>query len=156
VVVLQLLTQFSIDHMFYLALHAVLTGTGEGAADFNPIKGSNDQASGPIRAEYPVALQLAGEITAESENGSGILAFEGVPDGVFTERANAFEQGTAFAFRFDPVHGRKLTSSTQKHRVKDLFPVVLRRLATIGQRAHFCGEIKHLVEIGPERVSAQG
>ncbi len=63
-VVLQLLTQFSIDHMFYLALHAVLTGTGEGAADFNPIKGSNDQASGPIRAEYkgdismPLRLQF--------------------------------------------------------------------------------------------------
>jgi hypothetical protein len=142
--------------MFHLALHTVVTGTGEGAADFDAVNGRNDEASGPLRAEYPVALQLPGEITTESENGTGILPLEGVPDGVFTEKANAFEQGTAFAFRFDPVHGRKLTSSTQKHRVKDLFSVVSWRLTTIGQRVNFCGEIKHLVEIGLERVSAQG
>jgi len=41
------------------------------------------------------------------------------------------------AFRFDPVHGRELTSSAQKHRVKDLLPVVSWRLAAIGQSAYF-------------------
>jgi hypothetical protein len=75
---------------------------------------------------------LTGEITAEIENGTGILPFEGVPDGIFTERANAFRESTALAFRFDPVHGRKLTSGTQKHRVKDLFPVVSWRRAALG------------------------
>jgi hypothetical protein len=134
----------------------VVTGTCEGAADLHAVNGSNDQTSGPIRAEYSVALQLTGEITAECENSTGILPFEGIPDGVFTEKANAFRESASSAFRFDPVQGRKLTSGTQKHRVKDLFPVVSRRLATIGQSAHFRGEIKHLIEIGLERVSAHG
>src|SRR5258708_11019170 len=56
----------------------------------------------------------------------------------------------------DELQGRKLTSGTQKHGVKDLFPVVPRRLAAIGQSAHFCGEIKHLVQIGFESVPARG
>jgi len=142
--------------VFHLALHTIITGTREGAADFNTVNGGNYEASGPIRAEYSIALQLTGEITAESENGTGILPFEGVPDGIFTERANAFRESTSLAFRFDPVHGGKLTSGTQKHRVKDLFAVVSWRLAAIGQSAHFRGEIKHLIEIGLERVPAQG
>ena len=124
VVVLQLLAQFSVDPMFHLALHTVVTGTCEGAADFYAVNGGNDQTSGPLRAEYSVAFQLTGEITAESENGTGILPFQGVPDSVFTERANAFRKSTAVAFRFDAVQSGKLTSGTQKHCVKNLFPVV--------------------------------
>jgi hypothetical protein len=142
--------------MFHLALHTVVTGTREGAADFYAVNGGNHETSGPLRAEYSVAFQLTGEITAESENGTGILPFEGVPNGVFTERADAFGESAALAFRFDPVHGRKLTSGTEKHRVKDLLPVVSWRWAAIGQSAYFGGEIKHLIEIGLERVSAQG
>jgi hypothetical protein len=142
--------------MFHLALHTVVAGTREGAADFNTVHGSDDQAAGPIRAEYSIALQLPGEITAQRENGTGILPFEGVCDGVFTEKANAFRERTSQAFRFDPVHGRKLTSGTEKHRVKDLLSVVSWRRAAVGQSAHFAGEIKHLIEIGLERVSAQG
>jgi hypothetical protein len=142
--------------MFHLALHAVVTGTCEGAADFNAVNGSDDQASGPIRAEYSIALQLPGEITAERENSAGILPFEGVSDGVFTETANAFGEGASLTFRFDPVQGGKLTSGTQKHCVKNLFPLVSWRLTAVGQSAHFCGESKHLIEIGLERVSAQG
>jgi hypothetical protein len=142
--------------MFHLALHTIITGTRKGAADFNAVNGGNDETSGPLRAEYSVAFQLTGEITAESENGTGILPFEGVSDGVFTEKANAFRERTSQAFRFDPVHGRKLTSGTQKHRVKDLLSVVSWKRAAIGQSAHFRGEIKHLIEIGLERVSAQG
>jgi hypothetical protein len=142
--------------MFHLAFHTVVAGTREGAADFYAVNGGNDLTSGPLRAEYPVAFQLAGEITAEIENGTGILPFEGVSDGVFTKRADAFRKSTALTFRFDPVQGRKLTSGTEKHRVKDLLSVVSWRLATVGQSAYFCGEIKHLIEIGLERVSAQG
>jgi hypothetical protein len=142
--------------MFHLALHTVVTGTREGAADFYAVNGGNDETSRPLRAEYSVALQLAGEITAEIENGTGILPFEGVSDGVFTKRADAFRKSTALTFRFDPMHGRKLTSGTQKHGVKDLFPVVSWRLATVGQSPYSGGEIKHLIEIGLERVSAQG
>jgi hypothetical protein len=142
--------------MFHLALHTVVTGTREGAADFYTVNGGNHETSGPIRAEYSIALQLTDEITAESENGTGILPFEGVSDGVFTERAYAFGESASVAFRFDPVQGRKLTSGTQKHRVKNLFPVVSWRLAAVGQSARFRGESKHLIEIGLERVSAQG
>jgi hypothetical protein len=142
--------------MFHLALHTVVTETREGAADFNAVDRGNHQTSGPIRAEYSIAFQLPGDLTTQSENSTGILPFEGVPDGVFTERANPFRESASVAFRFDPVQGRKLTSGTQKHRVKDLFPVVSWRLAAIGQSAHFRGEIKHLIEIGLERVSAQG
>jgi hypothetical protein len=123
--------------MFHLALHTVVTGTREGAADFYAVNGGNYETSRPLRAEYSVALQLAGEITAEIENGTGILPFEGVSDGVFTKRADAFGERTSLAFRFDPVHGRKLTSGTQKHGVKDLFPVVSWRMATVGQSAYF-------------------
>jgi hypothetical protein len=109
-----------------------------------------------MRTEYSIALQLPGEITAERENSAGILPFEGVSDGVFTETANAFGQCASVTFRFDPVQGGKLTSGTQKHCVKNLFSVVSWRLAAVGQSAHFCGESKHLIEIGLERVSAQG
>jgi hypothetical protein len=142
--------------MFHLAFHTVVAGTREGAADFYAVNGGHHETSGPLRAEYSVAFQLAGEITAESENGTGILPFEGVSDGVFTEKANAFRERTSQAFCFDPVHGRKLTSGTEKHRVKDFLPVVSWSGAAIGQSAHFGGEIKHLIEIGLERVSAQG
>ena len=107
----------------------------------------------PGGAEYSVAFQLTGEITAESENGTGILPFQGVPHSIFTERANTFRKSTAVAFRFDAVQSGKLTRGTQKHRVKDLLPVVAWRLATIGQSAHFCGEIKHFVQIGFESGS---
>jgi len=142
--------------MFHLALHTVVTGTREGAADFYAVNGGNHETSGPLRAEYSVALQLTSEITAESENGTGILPFQGVPNGVFTKRADAFGERTSQAFRFDPMQGRKLTSGTEKHGVKDLLPAVSWRWAAIGQSAYFCGEIKHLIEIGLERVSAQG
>jgi hypothetical protein len=123
---------------------------------FYAVNGGNDETSGPLRAEYSVAFQLTGEITAESENGTGILPFQGVPHSIFTERANAFGKSTAVAFRFDAVQSGKLTRGTQKHCVKNLFPVVAWRLAAVGQSAHFCGESKHLIEIGLERVSAQG
>ncbi len=84
------------------------------------------------------------------------MPFEGVSDGIFTETANAFGESASLTFRFDAVHGGKLTSGTQKDGVKDLFPGVLWRLASVGQSAHFCGESKHLVEIGFEGVSARG
>jgi len=122
VVVLQLLTKFSVDQVFHLALHTVVTGTREGAADFNAANGGNHETSGPIRAQYSIALQTTGDLAAQSENSTGILPFEGVPEGVFTERANAFGKRAPLAFRFDPVQGGKLTSGTQKGGVKDLFP----------------------------------
>src|SRR5258705_1115186 len=148
VVVLQLLAQLSVDRMFHLALHAVVTGTREGAADPHAVNGGNSQTAGPTRVEYSIAFQLPGDLTAQSENSTGILPFEGIPDGVFTERANTFRESASLAFRFDPVQGRKLTSGTQKHGVKDLFPVVPRRLAAIGQSAQFSGEIKTLHQKG--------
>src|SRR5258708_11472446 len=142
--------------MFHVAFHAVVTGTREGAADLHAVNGGNYQTSGPIRAEYSIAFQLPGDLTTQSENSTGILPFEGIPDGVFTERANAFRESASLAFRFDPVQGRKLTSGTQKHGVKDLFPVVPRRLAAIGQSTHFCREIKPRVQIRFESVPARG
>src|SRR2546430_8852023 len=62
--------------MFHLALHTIVTGTREGAADFYAVNGGNDETSGPLRAEYSVALQLPSEITAEIENSTRILPFE--------------------------------------------------------------------------------
>src|SRR5260370_15260112 len=156
VVVLHLLAQLSVDRMFHLALHAVVTGTREGAADLHAVNGGNYQTSGPIRGEYSIAFQLTGDLTAQSENSTGILPFEGIPDGVFTERANAFRESASLAFRFDPVHGRKLTSGTQKHGIKDLFPGMLWKPASFRQRLHSCGEIKHLVQIGFESMPARG
>jgi hypothetical protein len=70
--------------MFHLALHAVVTGTREGAADLHAVNGGNYETSGPIRAEYSIAFQLTGDLTAQSENSMGILPFQGIPDGVFT------------------------------------------------------------------------
>jgi hypothetical protein len=77
VVVLQLLAQLSVDRMFHLALHTVITGTREGAADFNAVNGGHHKTSGPIRAEYSIAFQLTGDLAAQSENSTGILPFEG-------------------------------------------------------------------------------
>src|ERR1700720_138035 len=81
VVVLQLLAQLSVDLMFHLTFHTVVAGTREGAADFYAVNGGNYETSGPLRAEYSVALQLAGEMTAEIENGTAILPFGGESDG---------------------------------------------------------------------------
>src|SRR6266566_4179768 len=95
-VVLQLLAQLSVDRMFHLALHTVVTETREGAADFNAVDRGNHQTSGPIRAEYSIAFQLPGDLTTQSENSTGVLPFEGVPHGVFTERANPFKRNGIF------------------------------------------------------------
>jgi hypothetical protein len=155
-VVLDVFAQFSVDRMFDLALHTMVTEACKRTTDLDAVDRGDHQTSGPVRTQYAIALQLTGEITAKSENSTGILPFEGVPDGVFTERANAFRESTFLAFRFDPVQGGKLASGSQKNGVKDFLPVVSWRLASIGQSAHFCGEIKHLVEIGLELVPAQG
>ena len=84
------------------------------------------------------------------------MAGEGVPHGVFAQSPDAFGKSTLAAFRFDPVQGRKLTSSSQKHGIKDLFRGMLGEAASLGQSLHFCREIKHLIEIALELVSAQG
>ena len=81
-------------------LHTVVTETREGAADFNAVNGGNLEASGPIRVEYFFAFQLAGDLTAQSENSTRVLPFEGVPDGVFTERANAFRERASLGIPF--------------------------------------------------------
>jgi len=65
-------------------------------------------------------------------------------------------KNTLSAFRFDAVQGGKLTSGSQKHGIKDLFPGMLWKPASFRQRLHSCGEIKHLIEVGLELVSAQG
>src|SRR6266853_7038479 len=109
--------------MFHLALHTVVTETREGAADFHAVDRGNHQTSGPIRAEYSIAFQLPGDLTTQSENSTRILPFEGVPDGVFTERANPFRESASVAFSFYTMQERKLTSSHQKHGGKNFFAV---------------------------------
>jgi hypothetical protein len=60
------------------------------------------------------------------------------------------------AFRFDPVQRGKLTSGSQKYGIKDSFLGMPWKPASFRQSLHSCGEIKHLIEVGLELVSAQG
>jgi hypothetical protein len=99
---------------------------------------------------------LAGYGTAQSKKSIEIIASEGVPHGVFAQSPDALGQSALAAFRFDPVQGRKLASGSQEHGIKDFLSGMLRELASLGQSLHSCGEIKHLIEIALELVSAQG
>jgi hypothetical protein len=99
---------------------------------------------------------LPGHGTAQRQKGVRIIASQSVPHGVFAQSPNAVAQNALPAFRFDPVQGGKLTSGSQEHGIKDLFPGMLRKPASFRQSFHSCGEIKHLIEVGLELVSAQG
>jgi hypothetical protein len=141
--------------MVDLTLHTILTGTHKGAADLYPVHGSDDPSSGPRRAEQTIAFALTGQGTAQSQKSIGIIASQSVPHGVFAQSPDAFAKNTLPAFRFDPVQGGKLTSGSQKYGIKDLFSGMLWRPAAFGQSLHSCREIKHLIEVGLELVSAQ-
>jgi hypothetical protein len=99
---------------------------------------------------------LPGHGTAQSQKGVGIIASHRIPHGVFAQSPNALAKNTLPAFRFDPVQGGKLTSGAQKHGIKDLFSGMLWKPASFRQCLHSCREIKHLIEIGLELLSAQG
>jgi hypothetical protein len=133
-----------------------LTGAHKGTADFYPVHGSDDSPSRPAGAEQAIAFALPGHGTAQSQKGVGIIASQSVSHGVFAQSPNAFAKNTLSAFRFDAVQRGKLTSGSQKYGIKDLFPGVLWKLASFRQSLHSCGEIKHLIEVGLELVSAQG
>jgi|SRR6267143_1527760 len=137
-------------------LHTILTGAHKGAADLYPVHGSDDSSSRPWRAEQTIAFTLPGQGTAQSQKSIAIIASQSVPHGIFAQSPNAFAKNTLSAFRFDPVQGGKLTSGSQKHGIKNLFSGMLRKPASIRQSLHSCGEIKHLIEVGLELVSAQG
>jgi hypothetical protein len=142
--------------MLDLALHTVVTEAREGTAEFDTVNSSDYQTSGPVRTKHSVALQTTGELTAQIKNSFGILPFESVADGIFTQRANAFAQSTFLTFRFDAVQSWKLASDSQKDGVKNLLSVVPRGLAEVGQSTRLGGEIKHLIEVSLELAPAQG
>jgi hypothetical protein len=142
--------------MLDLTLHTIFTRAHKGTADFYPVHGSDDPSSRPLGAEQAIAFALPGHGTAQSQKGVGIIASQSVPHGVFAQSPNALAKNTLPAFRFDPMQGGKLTSGSQKHGIKDLFSGMLWKPAPFRQRLHSCGEIKHLIEVGLELVSAQG
>jgi hypothetical protein len=125
----------------------MVTEACEGTADFDTVDSGDHQTSGPVRTKHSVALQATDDFTAQIKNSFGILPFQSVADGIFTQRANAFVKSTILTFRFDSVQSWKLASSSQKDGVKNLLSVVPWGLAEVGQNAHLGGEIKHLIEI---------
>jgi hypothetical protein len=100
-VVLDVGAHLAADFMLHLALHACVAAAREGTADFDAIHGRHDQAAGPVRAQYSVALEAAGDIATEGENGLGRLALERIADGVVADGPNAFGQGATAALGFD-------------------------------------------------------
>jgi hypothetical protein len=56
VVILDVFAQLSIDNMFDFAFHTVITEAREGTANFYAVHGGHHQTSGPVRAEYSIAL----------------------------------------------------------------------------------------------------
>jgi hypothetical protein len=134
----------------------MVTEARKRTADLDTVDRGDHQASGPVRTKHAVALQATGEVTAKIKNSFGILPFQSVADGIFTQTANAFVESTFLTFRFDSVQSRKLASGSQKDGIKDLLSVVPWGLAEVGQRAHLGGEIKDLIEIRLELVPAQG
>jgi hypothetical protein len=89
---------------------------------------------------------LPGHIASQPKYRLGIVAFQSVPDGIFTQRADPFRQHTAPpAFRLNAMHCAKLASRTQKHGVKDLLPGVIGIVAPVRQSLYVRREIKYIV-----------
>jgi len=139
-----------------LARQALITAPDEGAADLDPIHAGHDAAPGPRGAQDAVALELAGDLTPQVEDGLRPLPRQGVADGVFAERADARGQHACAALGLEAVQGGELAGGAQKHRVEDLRPRVARRLTGFGQRLDLGREVKHLLEVDFTRVPAHG
>src|ERR1017187_1873435 len=127
----------------------------EGTADFDAIHGRHDQAAGPVRAQYSVALEAAGDFAAEGENGLGRLALERIADGVVADWPNAFGQCSPAALGFDLQQAGHLHGRGQEDRIEHLLPTMCRRLTAFRQRAYQLGKIEHLVEVRLEPVPGQ-
>jgi hypothetical protein len=139
-----------------LALHTVITETHKGTADFDAIHRSHHQTSRPGRAQYPVALQLARDSAAQPKHRLGIVSFQRVSHGIFTERPDPFRQHTApLTGRLDAMESGILASRAQKHGVKDLLPLMPGRNASVRQSFHLRGKVEHLVQIGFERCRGE-
>lgn len=80
---------------------------------------------------------------------------QGVAHAIFTEGTDPPGEHSSPAFGLDLVPGGELAGGAQKDRIEDLFPGVPRIDPTLGQSRHPIREIKHLVEIGLELLSAQ-
>jgi hypothetical protein len=109
--------------MLDLALHTVVAEAREGTADFDAVDSGDHNTSGPGRTKHSVALQATREFTAQIKNSFGVLPFQSVANGIFTQRANAFVQSNFLTFRFDSVQSWKLASGSQKTASKIFFPL---------------------------------
>jgi len=107
-----------------LILHSSFQAAGatadKGAADLNPIHGGDHQATRPSGGQDLIALQLASEVTAQGKDSMGVLAFQGVADGILTDTANAAARALA-AFGLDAMQRAELACSSQEDGLEDFF-----------------------------------
>lgn len=154
-VVLDVGAHLAADFMLHLALHAGVAAAHEATTDFDAVYGRHDQAAGPDRAQYSVALEAAGDFATEGENGLGRLTLEGIADGVGADWPNAFGQGSTAAFGFDLQQAGHLHGRGQKDRIEHLLPRMRRRVTAFRQRVYQSGKTEHLVEVRLEAVPGQ-
>jgi len=141
-----------------LILHSSFQAAGATAdkgADLNPIHGGDHQATRPSGGQDLIALQLASEVTAQGKDSMGVLAFQGIADGILTDTANAAAQRALAAFGLDAMQRVELACTSQEDGLEDFLQGVIPVASTVRQGGEPRKEIKHLIEILLELVPTQ-
>jgi hypothetical protein len=155
VIVLDLFTLLFADLIFHSSFQAAGATADKGAAELNPVHGSDHQATRPGGGKDLIALQLAGDVTAQGKHSIGVLAFQGIADGILTDTANAAAQRALAAFGLDAMQRAELARTSQEDGLEDFLQGVITVASTVRQRGKPGKEIKHLIEIPLELVSTQ-
>jgi hypothetical protein len=72
-----------------------------------------------------IALQLASDVTAQGKDSVGVLAFQGITDGILTDTADAAAQRALAAFRLDAMQRAELACTSEEDGFQDLLGGVL-------------------------------
>ncbi len=102
-----------------------------------------------------VALQLASDVTAQGKNGLGVLAFQGIADGILTDAANAAAQRALAAFGLDAMQSPELACTSEEDGREDSWQGVIPVASAVRQGGQPGKEIQHRIEIFLELVSTQ-
>ena len=79
----------------------------------------------PGRGQDLIALQLASDVTTQSKDSPGVLAFQGIADGILTDTANAAAQRALAAFGLDAMQRAELACTSEEDGLQDLLGRVL-------------------------------
>jgi hypothetical protein len=81
-----------------------------------------------------IALQLAGDVTAQGKDRIGVLAFQGIADGILTDTANAAAQRALAAFGLDAMQRAELACTSEEDGLEYFWQGVSTVAAAVRQR----------------------